>query len=119
MDTVYFGFASIGSNIPVLHQTLEGSGYLADVPVLHKTSTRVPPSYVRQTVFEGMDVLVCEGRRSWLVKKMSWLLKRFHHSETRPAISRIVHLAECLNVNPWCIGIKTAAGDVSKRFQAG
>lgn len=42
---------------------------------------------------------------------MSWLPKSFHDRQTGHAIISIIHLAECLNVNPWCIRIKTAVGD--------
>lgn len=52
-------------------------------------------------------------------KKMSWLPKKFQESLTEHAIVSIIHLAECLNVNPQCIGIKTAIGDVRRRFHAG
>lgn len=54
-----------------------------------------------------------------MVKKVPWLPKSFQERPTGHAIISIIHLADCLNVNPWCIRIKIAVRDGRRRFHAG
>lgn len=65
-----------------------------------------------QIVSKGIRVLVCgvdeEGCTPPTQKKAIGLAESFHDRLTEYAITSIIHPAECLNVNPGCVGIKTA-----------